>query len=330
MNEETPLSPSSNASSRKPSGVDGAQLRQLTEADLDPKTRSPQIEAMGESMRKFLDKPENVEMLRATFSAIGRWLKPLQPALVAIGKTAAFVADMVERLPGQFQAAVVGLANQGWFYDPEMDWSLILSIQEKVEAGKHDEIDELMASHFEPRLDAIEARLCEALPRRSPKIKSAFDAHRRGAYDLSILAFLAQSDGVCAELRGGFFFLNDLKRRRPETAAYVEALASDIDRIIHLALVEEIPLKRKMSKARGQPGLNRHAVMHGESLDYDTKTNSLRSISLLNYIALGLDLGESSAKGRALAKPAGQLIAAGAQMASSKAKMREAGVGPKP
>ena len=32
--------------------------------------------------------------------------------------------------------------------------------------------------------------------------------------------------------------------------------------------------------------LNRHAVMHGESLDYDTRENSLKALSLLNYLAL--------------------------------------------
>jgi len=317
------------ASNRERSGVKSAQLRQLRVADLDPRTRSVQIEAMGEAMRKFLDKPENVEMLRATFTAIGRFLKPLQPALEAIGKTAAFLADVVERLPSQFRGAVIGLANQGWFFDPEMEWPQILGVQGKIAAGKLEEVDQVMASHFEARLDAIESRLCAALPRRAPKFKSAFDAHRRGAYDLSILALLAQSDGVCAELRGGFFFLNDLKRQRPETSAYVEALESDIDRIIHLALVEDIPLKRKMSKARGQPGLNRHAVMHGESLDYDTRENSLRAISLLNYIALGLDLGEDSAKGRAVAKPAGQLVVAGASMESGKTRLRQASCAPK-
>ena len=37
---------------------------------------------------------------------------------------------------------------------------------------------------------------------------------------------------------------------------------------------------------RGDPfvGLNRHQVLHGESVDYDTEQNSLKAISLLTYL----------------------------------------------
>ena len=56
-------------------------------------------------------------------------------------------------------------------------------------------------------------------------------------------------------------------------------------------LVAQIPLKRQMNKRDANDAglLNRHAVMHGESLDFDTKMNSLRALSLLNYVALALD-----------------------------------------
>ena len=50
-----------------------------------------------------------------------------------------------------------------------------------------------------------------------------------------------------------------------------------------------------MRAANGSTGLNRHAVMHGESLDYDTKEKSLRALSLLNYVAVALNLIEGSA-----------------------------------
>jgi hypothetical protein len=32
-------------------------------------------------------------------------------------------------------------------------------------------------------------------------------------------------------------------------------------------------------------GLNRHMVLHGESLNYGNKINSLKAISLINYVA---------------------------------------------
>ncbi|RDD80115.1 hypothetical protein DVJ77_18395 [Dyella tabacisoli] len=39
------------------------------------------------------------------------------------------------------------------------------------------------------------------------------------------------------------------------------------------------------SRPQGFVGLNRHTVLHGESVDYGTKENGLRAISLLNYVS---------------------------------------------
>jgi hypothetical protein len=164
--------------------------------------------------------------------------------------------------------------------------------EQLVSSGDASGADRVMVQHFEGRLDAIELRLCQRLPHRAGKFRNAFAAHRRAEYDLSILAFLSQADGVSKELRGGHFFLKHRKTARPQAACYAESTSENVfDQIVHLALVEELPIKQQMSKIASvaQPTLNRHAVMHGESLDFDTKENSLRALSLLNYVALGLD-----------------------------------------
>lgn len=62
----------------------------------------------------------------------------------------------------------------------------------------------------------------------------------------------------------------------------------------------------------GSTGLNRHAVMHGESLDYDTKGKQLAALSFLNYVALDLNLGEGSDQDQAATAPLASL----AQMAN--------------
>lgn len=90
----------------------------------------------------------------------------------------------------------------------------------------------------------------------------------------------------------------DRTTRRPEADPYARANSNTVfNQILHMALVEEIPLKQQMSKrSSAEVGLlNRHAVMHGESLDFDTKENSLRALSLLNYVALALDEPDTEA-----------------------------------
>lgn len=208
------------------------------------------------------------------------------------------IGQVIEQLPEKLRVAILALTSRGWFFDPEMPLSRYWKAEQLVSSGDAAGADRLMVQHFEGRLDAIELRLCERLPRRAGKFRNAFAAHRRSEYDLSILAFLSQADGISKELRGGHFFLRDRKTARPQTASYAESSSENVfDQIVHLALVEELPIKQQMSKIAcvAQPTLNRHAAMHGESLDYDTKENSLRALSLLNYVALGFDDGPPAA-----------------------------------
>jgi hypothetical protein len=259
--------------------------------------------------------PEFLRGVRGVVAQVRELWNAVRPALSAVGSVVLFFGDALLRLPAELRTSVLSLANRGWFFDPNMPLQSMWHTKALIQSGKHEEADACMAGHFEARLDDIEAQLAAALPTRAPKFKSAFAAHRRGEYDLSILAFMAQADGVCAQLRGGHFFLKNRATQKPEAAAYAAAFeVKFIDQIAHLALTVELPIREQMRRraANGSTGLNRHAVMHGESLDYDTKENSLRALSLLNYVALGLNVGEGSALAEAAKSPLASL----AQMAN--------------
>ena len=46
-----------------------------------------------------------------------------------------------------------------------------------------------------------------------------------------------------------------------------------------------VPLRSpEFRRGESFTGLNRHSVFHGESVDYDTERNSLKSVSLLAYL----------------------------------------------
>ena len=56
-------------------------------------------------------------------------------------------------------------------------------------------------------------------------------------------------------------------------------------------LAETLPIgASEYERPTGFDELNRHMVLHGESLDYGTKINSLKAISLINYVAHVLTL----------------------------------------
>lgn len=269
--------------------------------DTRPAQLTPQqveeLKELGHLIAHVVGRPAFQAAVRSFAHGVRDFVSKLKPMLSALGSAAIFLGNVMLRIPPELRSSVVVLANRGWFFDPNMPLSEMWRAKRMIDSGKPEEADALMAAHFETRFDAIEAELVATLPHRASKFKSGFAAHRRGEYDLSILAFMSQADGVCAELRGGHFFLTDRATRLPEAAAYAVGIAENfVDELAHLALIERLPIREQMRKrlANGSTGLNRHAVMHGESLDYDTRENSLRSLSLLNYVALGLNLDEQS------------------------------------
>ena len=264
-----------------------------------------------ETISNTLRDPDVKKTLESLVSKIGELLKPILPALEAMGSTLLYMADAISKLPASLQQAIFTLMHRGWFFDPSMPLAHWWTVHNLITAGSVAEADQFMAKHFESRLVEIEGQLSTALPHRASKFKSGFAAHHRGEYDLSILAFLSQADGVCNELRGGHFFLVDKYTRLPEAAEYAASFEGHpLERIVHMALTARLPIQVQMSKREtvGLDRLNRHAVMHGVSLDHDTKDNSLRAMSLLNYVALSLDMEDGSSFSKAKASPVGSLL----------------------
>lgn len=296
----------------RPSGT-----RQTTQ--FTPEQMAQMVE-LARAVGTVLTHPEFLRGLRSIVEQVKEFFAHLRPAVAALGSVAMFLGDVMLQIPVELRASVIELANRGWFFDPNMPLTDMWQAKASIETGQADEADAFMAAHFEGRLDQIEAQLSTALPARARMFKSGFAAHRRGEYNLSILMFISQADGVCAELRGGHFFLKD-RSGKPRAAAYVEGFGENfIDQIAHLALVEDLPIRARMTRwlASGATGLNRHGVMHGESLDYDTKENSLRAISLLNYVALALNLEEGSALDAAAKTPLASIAKIAAQSTASR------------
>jgi hypothetical protein len=304
----------------------GAQPREVRPIGTRPTQLTPeQLAQMVELFRAVgtvVTHPQFLAGVRSIVDQVKDFFAKLRPAVAALGSVAMFLGDVMLRIPVELRASVVELANRGWFFDPNMPLPTMWQAKTLIEAGKAGDADALMAAHFDGRLDEIETHLSEALPHRARMFGSGFAAHRRGEYNLSILMFIAQADGVCAELRGGHFFLKD-RAGKPQPSAYAQGFAETfMDEIAHLALSENLPIRERMARwlASGATGLNRHGVMHGESLDYDTRQNSLRAISLLNYVGLALDLGEGTALEAAAKTP----LASIAQIATRSSAARKA------
>ena len=127
--------------------------------------------------------------------------------------------------------------------------------------------------------------LCDRFPDRSRFLDQAFDAHRRGDYALAIPVFLIQADGICKETVG-----EQLYARANGVPRLAEILGAENEAPLRASLLSPLtdphPISASPHERSGGPEqLFRHAILHGESLDYDTRANACRSISLLVYVA---------------------------------------------
>lgn len=103
-------------------------------------------------------------------------------------------------------------------------------------------------------------------------------------YVLSIPILFAQTDGICKELFNQYFFMKHDKR--PRTAHYVEEFSDDAHAVAMMAaLAYTLPINESEVERQRHPSkLNRHAVLHGEALDYGSQMNAYKAISLIHYI----------------------------------------------
>jgi hypothetical protein len=264
--------------------------RSLRELTLNPKLRDQATEVA----RKI---GEVLGQIRSQWMATAQSLAPALQTISAqastfakqLETTFAVLGEVFKQLPVATREALLCLGNAGWFLDPEMSLSGPVKIAALFQEGRTAEGDELLTEYFEARLDDIERVLIEALPHRSTIVASALRAHREGRYELVVPVLLAQIDGIIVELAEHSLFRTERGRRggapRPEIAVYTTSLEhGQLWAALLSPFGQKLPINFS-SEERGPnfSGLNRHLVMHGDSLDYGTQENSLKCVSLLHY-----------------------------------------------
>lgn len=222
------------------------------------------------------------KVLDAAFVPLGEQVEAFQRTFKSSLES---LSQAFEQLPQKNRDALIILAENGWYLDPELSFPAMFRLATIFTSGNIENANNALCDHFDSRADEIEANLTSQLPERTRLFSSAFGAHRRAEYALSIPVFLAQADGVCQKITGEQLYS---KRKGIPKLAQV-LLTPDISLFTASMLtpiIEPAPITAG-PKERDQMVniLNRHAVLHGESTDYDNRLNSCRAISLLVYVA---------------------------------------------
>ena len=260
------------------------------------------------SVKKELEKPASfMEIMKVELESVGKAINSNIPAIdlsiftnhaydlqKAIQKSIIPTFDGLknsfQELPNHIQEALLLLGKNGWYLDLEMSLPTLWHLKEILDEGNLSKAENTLVEYFENRLSKIEKSILEKFPCRKHLLKAAFNAHRREEYCLSIPLFLAQTDGICKEAVGQYLFMKSNKK--PQTAIYVDQIANDTVMAAFLSpLAKTLSINAsKSERPRNFNGLNRHMVLHGESLDYGSKINGLKAISLVNYVGCVIDI----------------------------------------
>jgi hypothetical protein len=246
------------------------------------------MQRVAEQARIAIEKLRPPESVLANISRTTAVIRNLYNT--GFGAEIARIAQRLEKVPDELKTAIWQMALHGWYFDFKMTMQYPLIIRQAIDAHELDTVDQSLVVYFRERVDDIEGFLSAQFPERSRIFASAFDAHRNGAYDLSVPVFLTQVDGVCFDATGGKNFFQGNHKSKTELA--IAENVRDISRgvffdAITKPLIEKSPIAYSTNERRIHPeamSLNRHKVLHGESIDYGNEVNSLKSISLLNYV----------------------------------------------
>lgn len=248
-----------------------------------------EIDAFADHWRRTI---EQVRSIAPAFQQIASFVK--QQIVPFLDAAADAYCQRLATYPA-LESKVRYLAGEGWFINV-----LSLDFQElDALATSELEGDELCAfaeNLYRSRFDEFAAELYREFPERRSVIEQAVEAHQAGKYALSVPVFFAQADGVCGTKARKYLFLggrDDAANIAGHAREKIAVLSEKEGLFDFLEIVMWSPLENRQpvaltKRAReqiGYTGLNRHDVMHGDSSDYGTETNSLKAFSMLCHVA---------------------------------------------
>ncbi len=168
------------------------------------------------------------------------------------------------------------LANYGWYIPFNSIPSEIFGYAQALRQGYVDFVDDKLTEIFESDLKVIIRRLCKEFPDREKILLEAKEAHLKRRYFSSISLFLSTADGIV----DGKLFKADALKRYFKRSGITGNIFNDF-------LTEKDAIKADFDRDKGKFGssFSRHGVLHGRDVEYGTRINSLKALSLLDYIA---------------------------------------------
>lgn len=219
------------------------------------------------------------EILKSFSEALQTQINEMQKVLKPFKKV---MQDYMNAINDNRESLKV-FAEEGWYLRFDFHPITINHYSNELKKGNSEYVDEEMVRLFDNEINSIESELVKKFPKRKAVIQAGLRAHRNQEYYLSIPVLFSQSEGICLELTGFRFF--KLPKQKPATEAWISNFNSDSILEIALEPLRQVGVARQLQDLSNPLGINRHDVIHGNSVDYgEDKINSYKALSLLNYL----------------------------------------------
>lgn len=208
-----------------------------------------------------------------------------QQKMQQIAETLTSFPERMEALHEEIRLITSELARRGWYPSNEMNLPFAYAVKEAFNTKNGENVDELMSKFVRSRIEALRSLFVEKFQSRSPAISSAINAHFAGQYFLSVPVFLIQAEGICVEEFTVKLYSTD--KGYPVLAKALEQLGfDDFTAALLYPLMKPMGISQSEKYRKHYPDcLNRHEILHGIDSSYGTEINSLKALSLLEYVA---------------------------------------------
>ena len=182
------------------------------------------------------------------------------------------------------------VAQYGWFMEMNPDLYSPDIIEKKIDKEKTIElVIKGLMKHYETNLNEIIKEICKRHPERSDFIEEIMSGYKSGHIRLAILGIMSQVDGICNDKLKRIFFSKEKSANNkwiPKIANKLLEVKNDFYKVYITPILDDCPTFVHQSKIDMYPSkLNRHTAVHGEEINYGSKENFLKSISVFKYVS---------------------------------------------
>ncbi len=226
---------------------------------------------------------------------VAPYLEKAAPYLVALAQIDwVAVKQRLDELPKKSKDAMRLALAEGWFFGWHDGLQSLMELVESLETTQLSTVDDIMVAYYRANLQPFSDEITSRYPNRAAAIKAAVNAHTSLAeqgYFLSVPVFIAQADGLLAEITGVESPMTKAAKIFREKYADNPELLDLLYPFLELQgsdFMMSAKARQDAAQATGKSftALNRHQVMHGERSDYGTEINSLKAFSFLVFAGL--------------------------------------------